>query len=133
MSLRARGTFDVKLKPLKGYAAAGDSTRGRMSIDKLFEGDLEGTSVGEMITASTSVKGSAVYVAIERVRGTLHGRSGTFALVHTGVMTRGVPSLTIVVVPDSGTGDLAGITGTMAINIEDGSHSYELEYHLPAG
>ncbi|HJU89373.1 MAG TPA: DUF3224 domain-containing protein [Gemmatimonadaceae bacterium] len=131
MPIRARGTFVVKLKPLKAYASADDPKRARMSIDKVFEGDLEGTSRGEMLTMSTTVKESAVYVAIERVHGTLHGRSGTFALAHTGTMTRGVPHLTIAVVPDSGTGDLAGISGSMSINIAGGDHSYELDYELP--
>jgi hypothetical protein len=103
---------------------------GRMSIDKRFHGDLEATSKGEMLTAGTSVKGSAGYVAIERVDGTLRGRSGTFVLQHSGTMTRGVPQLTVTVVPDSGTGELAGLAGRMAIVIADGKHSYDFEYTL---
>ena len=104
---------------------------GRMSIDKQFHGDLEGTSAGEMLSAGTVTKGSAGYVAIERVGGTLAGREGTFVLQHSATMNRGVPSLSITVVPDSGTGDLAGLAGTMMIIIEDGKHSYEFEYTLP--
>jgi hypothetical protein len=102
-----------------------------MSIDKQFHGDLEGTSKGEMLTAGTGVKGSAGYVAIERVVGTLNGRSGAFALQHSGTMTRGAPQLTIAVVPDSGTGQLTGLSGKMTIQIAEGKHSYEFEYSLP--
>ena len=101
-----------------------------MSIDKQFHGDLEATSKGEMLTAGTAVKGSAGYVAIERVSGTLRGRSGTFILQHSGTMTRGAPQLIITVVPDSGADQLVGLTGTMVINIESGKHSYEFEYTL---
>src|SRR5438445_13759827 len=102
---RANGTFDVKLTP------AEDSAFGRMSIDKQFHGALEGTSKGEMLSASTSVKGSAGYVAIERVTGTLNGKNGSFVLQHYATMTRGAPQLTITVVPDSGTGELEGLSG----------------------
>jgi hypothetical protein len=129
VTTRAGGTFDVKLNPLSAYAAA-DATAGRLSIDKQFHGDLEGTSKGEMLSVGTSVKGSAGYVALERVTGTLRGRSGTFALQHSGTMTRGAPQLSITVVPDSGTGDLSGIAGTMTIDIANGKHSYVFEYTL---
>jgi hypothetical protein len=101
-----------------------------LSIDKQFHGDLEATSRGEMLSAGTSVKGSAGYVAIERVTGALRGRSGTFALQHSGTMTRGAPQLVITVVPDSGTADLTGIAGTMTIEIANGKHSYRLDYTL---
>jgi hypothetical protein len=101
-----------------------------MSIDKQFYGDLEATSKGEMLSAGTAVKGSAGYVAIERVSGTLHGRGGTFVLQHNGTMTRGAPQLTITVVPDSGTDQLMGLAGSMAIQIADGKHSYDFEYTL---
>jgi uncharacterized protein DUF3224 len=127
----AKGTFDVKMTPQAQEEGAGGSNLGRMSIDKQFHGDLEGTSKGEMLSAMTSVQGSAGYVAIEQVSGTLHGRSGTFVLQHSGVMTRGAPELTIIVVPDSGTGQLAGLAGKMTIDIADGKHSYEFEYTLP--
>jgi hypothetical protein len=102
-----------------------------MTIDKQFHGDLEATSKGQMLTGMTSVKGSAGYVAIERVTGTLNGRTGTFILQHTGTMNRGTPQLSIMVVPDSGTGRLDGLSGKMAINIADGRHSYDFEYTLP--
>ena len=130
MSTRARGTFEVKLTP-QTMGGTADATLGRMSIEKQFHGDLEGTSNGEMLTAGTSVQGSAGYVAVERVSGTLHGRSGSFALQHSGTMTRGAPHLTITVVPDSGTDQLAGLAGALDIKIADGKHSYEFEYTLP--
>jgi hypothetical protein len=101
-----------------------------MSIAKQFQGDLEATSKGQMLTAMTEVTGSAGYVAIERVSGKLHGHSGTFALQHSGSMTRGAPHLTITVVPDSGTGELVGLAGKMTINIVDGKHFYDFEYTL---
>src|SRR5437588_446218 len=106
MTARASGTFDVKVTPQAPEDKAEGTTLGRMSIDKELHGDLEGTSKGEMLTAGTPVQGSAGYVAIERVSGTLHGRRGTFVLQHTGTMTRGAPRLSITVVPDSGTGEL---------------------------
>lgn len=104
-----------------------------MSLDKQFQGDLDATSAGEMLTAmSTSVQGSGAYVAVERVTGKLQGRSGSFALYHVGVMNRGVPQLTITIVPDSGTGELTGITGKLNIRIEPGgAHFYDFEYELP--
>jgi len=132
MSTRASGTFEVKLNPQALSDNVADATLGRMSIDKQFHGDLEATSKGEMLTAGTGVKGSAGYVAIERVSGTLHGRSGTFVLQHSGTMTRGEPHLTITVVPDSGTGQLAGLAGKMEILIAGGNHSYDFEYTLAA-
>ena len=121
MTNHASGTFEVKLTP---------QGAGRMSIDKQFHGDLEGTSKGEMLMAGTSVKGSAGYVAIEQVSGVLQGRSGGFALQHSGTMTRGVGQLSVTVVPDSGTGELEGLAGKMTINVEEGKHSYEFEYTL---
>ena len=129
MTTRARGTFEVKLIPQATDSTA-HGTLARMSIDKRFQGDLEATSEGEMLSAGTNVKDSAGYVAIERVSGTLHGRRGTFVLQHSGTMTRGAPQLTITVVPDSGTDQLVGLAGTMTIAIADGKHSYELEYTL---
>ncbi len=124
---RAKGPFEVKLMP---QADQGDAALGRMSIDKQFHGDLEATSQGQMLMASTEVKGSAGYVAIEKVSGTLNGRQGTFILQHHATMTRGTPQLMISVVPDSGTGQLAGLRGTMDIIIADGKHSYDFEYQL---
>ena len=102
-----------------------------MSIDKTFHGDLEATSHGEMLTAMTGVKGSAVYVAIERVTGTLNGKRGSFVLHHRGVMHDGEQELEVIVVPDSGTGELEGISGEMKIRIEDGKHFYDFKYGLP--
>jgi hypothetical protein len=128
LSGRATGAFDVKLTPQGDDKETGV---GRMTADKVYHGDLSGTARGEMLSSMTAVKGSAVYVAIERVSGTLRGRTGTFVLHHVGVMTRGTPNLTIAVVPDSGTGQLAGITGKMGIIIADGKHSYDFEYTLP--
>lgn len=132
MSKRASGTFDVKINPLAAYDASEGSPLARMSIDKQFHGDLEATSKGEMLSAGTAVQGSAGYVALERVSGTLHGRTGAFVLQHSGTMTRGTPGLTISVVPDSGTGELVGLVGQMSIQIADGKHSYDFEYTLPA-
>jgi hypothetical protein len=126
MTTRASGTFDVKLSP----QATADKDLGRLSIEKQFRGDLEGTSSGEMLTAMTAIKESAGYVAIERVTGRLQGRSGTFILQHTGTMERGKPSLSVTVVPDSGTGDLAGLTGTMTIDPGGGKHAYVFEYAI---
>jgi hypothetical protein len=127
VTTRATGTFEVQLAPQETAAPIG-----RMSIDKQFHGDLEGTSRGEMLAAMSAVEGSAGYVALEQVTGTLAGRTGTFVLQHTGIMDRGAPGLIITVVPDSGTGGLAGLSGTMMIIIEGGTHSYQLDYTLPA-
>jgi hypothetical protein len=102
-----------------------------MSIDKEFKGDLAGTSKGQMLAAMTAVKGSAGYVAIEKVTGTLHGRTGSFILQHSGIAAGKDQRLTIVVVPDSGTGELTGIAGTFNIRIEGGKHFYEFDYTLP--
>ena len=129
MDNRAHGTFEVRLTP-RTEDDAGSPTLGRMSIDKQFHGDLDGTSKGQMLTGGTAIKNSAGYVAIERVTGSLKGRKGSFILQHTGLMNRGAPSLVITIVPDSGTGQLEGIRGTMAIKIEGGKHSYELNYTL---
>ncbi len=129
----ASGTFEVKLTPQKDESGA-DTGLGRMSIDKQFHGDLEGTSRGFMLSsAPTVVKGSSGYVAMERVTGTLKGRTGSFVLQHSGTMTRGTPHLSVTVVPDSGAGQLEGIAGTMTIKIDDGKHSYEFEYTQPEG
>jgi hypothetical protein len=131
MIKHATGPFEVKLAPQPLAVADETGTRGRMSIDKQFHGDLEAGSKGEMLTGGTVAKGSAGYVAIELVTGTLHGRKGTFILQHSATMTRGTPKLIVTVVPDSGTGELTGISGSMSINIEGGKHSYDFEYLLP--
>lgn len=126
----ATGTFDVKLTPQTDDKSA-DPAVSRMTIDKQFHGDLDGTSKGQMLAAGDP-KTSGVYVAIEKFNGTLKGRSGGFILHHTGLMTRGVPQLSITVAPESGTGQLAGLAGKMTISIAaDGKHSYDFEYTLP--
>ncbi len=130
VSTNAKGRFDVKVVPLSTDKADG-ATLGRMSIDKQFHGELEATSKGEMLSAVTDVKGSAGYVAIERVVGKLNGRSGSFVLQHTGTMARGSAQLSVTVVPDSGTGDLVGIAGTLEIKIDGGEHSYIFDYSIP--
>ena len=128
MTTHASGTFEVKMTPQtpddKSAAVA------RFSLDKRFQGDLEGNSKGEMLAVGTAVTGSAGYVAMEQVTGTLNGRRGAFALQHTGTMTRGAPQLSVTVVPDSGTGELSGLSGKMTINIVDGKHFYEFEYTI---
>ena len=127
---KAAGTFEVKLNSLPPYNTSADAKLARMSIDKQFRGDLEANSQGEMLSAGTDIQGSAGYVAIERVTGTLNGRSGGFVLQHNATMTRGAPYLNIVVVPDSGTEDLVGLSGTMQIIIDKGKHSYEFQYSI---
>jgi len=127
----AKGTFDVKVVPQGAPEKTDGATVSRMSGEKQFHGDLEGTSKVEMLSAMSNVKGSAGYVAIERVTGTLKGRSGTFVLQHNATMTRGKPELNIIVVPDSGTGQLTGLSGKMNIIIApDGKHSYEFDYTI---
>lgn len=130
MTTRATGTFEVKLTPQSTDEGTDGTPLGRMSIDKQFHGDLEATSKGEMLTGMTATKGSAGYVAIERVSGKLHGKSGSFVLQHTGTMNRGAATLGISVVPDSGTGELTGLSGTMSIEIADGKHSFGFDYTL---
>ena len=131
MPTHASGTFSVKITAQAQDDNAGGAALGRRTIDKQFNGDLEGTSKGRMLAAGTAVTGSAGYVALEIVSAALRGRSGTFVLQHTGTMNRGAPQLTITVVPDSGTGQLVGLTGKMAITIAGGRHSYDFEYTLP--
>ena len=131
MTRHATGAFDVKVTPLPLGGPAEDATLGRMSIEKQFHGELDAAGQGQMLTAATEVAGSAAYVAMERVSGTLHGRTGTFALVHRGTMNRGEPRLEVTVVPDSGTGQLVGLAGALAIVVADGKHTYDLEYTLP--
>ena len=131
MTHQAKGTFDVKLEPLAFGGQPDDSKLGRMSIDKHISGDLVATTRGQMLSAMTDTKGSAGYVAIERVDGILNGREGSFVLQHTGSMNRGTPSLSVTVVPDSGTGGLVGLAGEFKIIIAEGQHSYEFDYTLP--
>ena len=130
MASRASGTFEVKLNALDPEEQAEGSSLGRRSIDKQFHGDLEAVSKGQMLTAGTSVKGSAAYVAIERISGTLHGRRGSFILQHNGTLDRGAAQQSVTVVPDSGSGELLGLAGTMSIAIAEGKHSYTFDYAL---
>lgn len=133
MIRNATGAFEVNMKPQgegEGDVAEGSSL-GRMSLDKRFSGDLEATGKGEMQAARSDIPTSAAYVAIERVSGSLHGREGSFVLVHKGVMTKDAQSLLIEVVPDTGTGRLRGLAGTLGIRIEAGRHYYDFEYSLP--
>lgn len=132
MTHHARGTFEVQLTPQPLADEGADLSLGRLAIAKVFAGDLAGSSRGEMLSARTAVEGSAGYVAIERVTGTLRGRAGSFVLQHSGTLTRGVQQLTITVVPDSGAGELVGLAGTMSLQIADGVHAYDLAFTLPA-
>jgi hypothetical protein len=133
MTNHASGTFEVKAAPQKPDNPQAEKAKiGRLSLDKQFHGDLEGTSQGEMLAAGPDAQGSGAYVALERVNGTLQGHSGSFVLQHLGTMTRGVPHLSVTVVPDSGTEALLGIAGSMTIKIDAGKHFYEFEYTLPA-
>jgi GNAT superfamily N-acetyltransferase len=128
----AHGTFEVKPTPLTNEDNVSDPMLGRLSINKTFHGDLEATTRGQMLSAGTAVKGSAGYVAIEKVEGTLKGRKGSFILQHFGTMARGGGELKIQVVPDSGTGELEGLEGSLNIRVEDGKHIYDLEYGFEA-
>lgn len=128
MTHHANGEFDVKLIPQPQEGAA--SAPGRMLLDKQFHGPLEARSEGQMLALRTAVPGSAGYVAMELVTGTLDGKHGSFVLQHSGTMNRGTPSLSVSVVPDSGSEELAGLSGTMNIRIEGGKHFYEFAYAL---
>jgi hypothetical protein len=129
--MKGWGTFEVNLQPLASFAEGSDGINlGRMSIEKTFHGELSATSKGEMLTAMTLVEGSAGYVAIEQVTGTLSGRNGRFVLQHFGTMSQGQTFLLLEVVPNSGTGELTGLSGKMSIQIENGQHSYEFDYEL---
>jgi Protein of unknown function (DUF3224) len=132
MTTRASGTFEVKMSPQAPDEGAEGVSVGRMLLDKKFSGDLEATSKGQMLASGTA-SGSGGYVALEQVTGTLGGRSGSFVLQHSGTMTRGTPRLNVNVVPDSGTGELEGLSGTMDIIIADGRHSYVFDYSLGEG
>jgi len=132
LTTHAAGTFDVQLAPQGSPDAAEGISLGGMSIAKQFHGPLDGTSRGAMLTAMTEATGAAAYVAIERVSGSLQGRRGSFTLMHNGTMTRHGQQLAVTVVPGSGTGGLAGLAGTMAIEIVDKKHLYDFTYTLPA-
>lgn len=129
---RAAGSFEVKIVPQTSEREATDATLGRMSIDKEYSGDLQATGRGQMLTSVTDISGAAVYVAIERVSGTLNGKRGTFVLYHNGIATRSRRDLVITVAPESGTEELTGLQGTMSINIVEKKHFYELNFTLPS-
>jgi hypothetical protein len=130
--MHAAGTFVVKISPAEASAIAQQAGIGRMTIDKTFSGALEGASQGEMLTAGNEATGAGAYVALEHVTGTIDGHSGGFLLMHDGTMLKNSPGAWhVVIVPHSGTGELAGISGRMMIVIEGGKHSYDLEYELP--
>lgn len=129
--MHAAGPFDVKITPQPPDGFADGAVLARLTIDKQFHGELEATGRGQMLSGAGTVKGSAGYVAIERVTGTLAGRHGSFVLQHNAFMNRGAPELAIRVIPDSGTDELTGIEGTMQIVIEGGKHSYDFTYSLP--
>lgn len=133
MNQHASGPFEVKIAPQPADNPQAQAAGvGRMSLDKRFHGDLEATSSGEMLAFRTTIADSAGYVAIERVQGSLHGRSGSFALQHSSTMERGAQRQNIIVIPDSGTGGLTGLSGSMTIVIAaGGAHSYEFDYRLP--
>ncbi|QSQ19520.1 DUF3224 domain-containing protein [Pyxidicoccus parkwayensis] len=133
MTKRASGPFDVKLTPMPPDPGTEAAQIGRMALDKKFHGDLEATSLGQMLAIRDAAMTSGGYVAMERVTGTLHGRAGTFALQHFGTMTPGASQLTLTVVPGSGTGQLEGLTGSVKIIITGGKHAYEFDYLLPSG
>lgn len=129
--MKISGEFEVKLNPIDGYVEGKNGiSMNRMSIDKTFHGELDATSKGEMLSAITPVKGSAGYVAIEQVSGKLSGKKGSFVFQHFGMMDKGADRLILEVVPDSGTGESEGLSGKMAIIIEDGKHFYEFEYEF---
>jgi hypothetical protein len=132
MSKWASGAFDVKVTPQKpDTQIARSANLGRLTIDKRYHGDLEASGKGEMLAIRAEVEGSAGYVALERVTGTLNGRNGSFVLQHSATMTRGSAASSITVVPDSGTGELAGISGSMKITVApDGAHSYEFDFGI---
>jgi Protein of unknown function (DUF3224) len=123
----AVGTFEVKLQPV----SAAEEPVMRMSIDKQFHGDLEASSIGQMMAGGNETNGARVYVALETVTGSLKGKTGSFVLAHRGTMTKETQALSVIIVPETGTGELAGIAGELGIDIRDGKHFYTLDYTLP--
>jgi hypothetical protein len=128
--MQVQGKFEVKVQPEPPFDTFEGVALGRVTVNKTFAGPLEASSQVHMLAAHTPVQGSGVYVAIERIRGSVEGKQGSFVVIHTGIMKRGEPSLTISIAPDSGTGELTGISGTMDIQIVEGQHSYTLDYEL---
>ena len=132
MPVHARGTFEVQITPLPADEYADATSTGRMGITRQLSGDIEGSGTGQMLTGMGTTKGSAAYSAIERITGTVGGRSGSFILQHTGIMHEGAQELTITIVPTSGTGELTGIAGTFSIIMDGKVHRYDMAYTLPA-
>ena len=129
--MKISGKFSAQLAPVDTHAqSANGNALGRMTLNKTYEGELSASSTGEMLSAMTGTEGSAGYVAIEHVVGTLAAKQGSFVLQHFGIMDRGADRLVLEVVPDSGTGDLAGLSGTMSIEITDGQHFYHFDFEL---
>ncbi len=133
MATRVSGSFDVTMIPQEPSEATKEAAIGRMALEKRYHGELDAVGRGEMLAVHGSVDGSAGYVAIERVNGRLQGRAGGFALQHNGIMNRGEPNLSVVVVPDSGSGELVGLSGRMSLSNNGGEHTYEFEFDLPEG
>ena len=130
--MHVKGEFSIKLTPLDATLGAVDKPKyGRSRIEKEYKGELKATGLGEMLTVRTSAPNSAGYVAVERIEGSIQGREGSFVVQHIGVFNRGASSLRIDIVPDSGTGDLVSIAGTLSIRNEGSRHYYDLEYSLP--
>lgn len=130
MSQSARGSFEVKRRSQSAIEVKAGVSFGHTTFDKQFQGDLVGQSVVEMLSVGTEVQGSAAYVALEHVEGSLAGRAGSFALQHNGTMRRGAPELVLTVVPDSGTGELKGLAGSFKIDIVEGKHFYVFDYRF---
>lgn len=129
--MNAKGSFEISMQPEPPFDLVDGVSLSRVSFDKRFTGGIEGASKVQMLAARTPVENSAGYVAVERISGKLNGKAGSFVVLHTGLMNRGEPSLTLTIVPDSGTGELAGISGSMEIGIVEGKHFYGIEYSLP--
>lgn len=132
MHTHVSGSFSVTMTPAATPQRSGRTALGRMLLEKVYTGELAATASGEMLSAVTDTSGAAGYVAIEAISGVLQGRQGSFVVQHAGTMADGKQQLSITIVPHSGTGQLEGITGTMAIRIEGGQHFYDLDYSLPA-
>lgn len=131
MHAHATGSFSISMKPATAPQRAGRTSLGRVLLEKVYAGDLVATAKGEMLNAVTDTQGAAGYVAMEAITGVLQGRQGSFVAQHAGTMAEGRQALSIVIVPHSGTGQLTGISGTLAIRIENGQHFYDIDYSLP--
>jgi hypothetical protein len=131
MYAHATGSFSITMTPATAPQRAGRTTLGRVLLEKIYAGDLVATANGEMLSGVTDTRGAAGYVAMEAITGVLQGKEGSFVAQHAGTMADGKQQLSIVIVPHSGTGQLTGISGTLAIRIENGQHFYDIDYSLP--